>query len=128
MKIERISLAQTEASVNSPVRVAPAPQRTLKNTDNPLAPTVKAAQMERAMKTAAPAPLARPNLVRTSTPPVIPPSGFKKFLMGAGVLFASVGVVAGLISIVALGPIGLAVAGGAAALAAGMIWLGSKVK
>jgi hypothetical protein len=31
-------------------------------------------------------------------------------------------------SIIILGPIGLAVAGGAAALAAGMIWLGSKVK
>lgn len=128
MKIERISLAPTEASVTSPVRVAPAPQRTLKNTDNPLAPTVKAAQMERAMKTVASAPMARPNFVRTSSQPVIPPSGFKKFLMGAGVLLASVGVVAGFISIIALGPIGLAVAGGAAALAAGMIWLGNKVK
>jgi hypothetical protein len=52
----------------------------------------------------------------------------KKFLAFGGVLMASVGVVAGFVLIVALGPIGLAVAGGAAALAAGMIWLGSKVK
>jgi hypothetical protein len=84
--------------------------------------------MARAMKTAAAAPTEAPNLVRSSSPPVIPPSGLKKFLMGAGVLLASVGVVAGFISIVVLGPVGLAVAAGAAALAAAMIWLGSKAK
>jgi len=130
MKIERISLAATEASVTSPVRPISAPRTdrtTLRNTDNPLEPTVKAAQMARAMKTAATAPAQAPNLSRSSSEPVIPPSGFKKFLMAGGVLLASVGVVAGFISMVALGPIGLGAAAGAAALAAGMIWLGSKV-
>lgn len=128
MKIERISPARTESSATSPVRPMSAPRTELLNTDNPLAPTVKAAQMARAMKTAATAPLEAPSLSRTSSPPVIPPSGLKKFLAFGGVLMASVGVVAGFVLIVALGPIGLAVAGGAAALAAGMIWLGSKVK
>lgn len=129
MKIERISLAATEASVNSPVRPISAPRTDLRNTDNPLAPTVKAEQMARAMKTAATAPVAAPpNLSRSSSEPVIPPSGFKKFLMLGGVLMASVGVVAGFVSIAALGPIGLGIAGGAAVLAAAMIWLGSKVK
>lgn len=135
--MNRISPALTEASVTSPTTkttVSRTPRATnttrtiLINTDSPLVPTVKAEQMARAMKTAATAPPAAPNLVRPSSPPVIPPSGLKKFLMLGGVLMASVGVVAGFISIVVLGPIGLAVAAGAAALAAAMIWLGSKVK
>jgi len=49
-------------------------------------------------------------------------------LLGAGALISSVGVVGGLLSIVALGPLGLAVAAGAGVLGAAMIWLGGKAK
>jgi hypothetical protein len=49
-------------------------------------------------------------------------------LLGIGAAIGSLGVVGGFMSIIILGPIGLAVAGGAAALAAAMIFIGSKVK
>ena len=133
---ERVSLALTEASVNSPVRADRAPKVrrvALINSDNPLAPTLKAEQIVRAARVAAPTPpsrpvAARPNLYRSSTPPTAPPSKFKRFLLAVGAAVGSLGVVGGFMSIIIFGPIGLAVAGGAAALAAGMIWLGSKVK
>lgn len=132
MKIERISLAQTEASVNSPIRATlPSDRTQLRNTDSPLTPTVRAAQMERAMKIASPMPPSRP------APPPAParatdqqakPSGFKRLLLGAGALLSSVGVVGGFMSIIALGPVGLAVAAGAGVVGAALIWLGGKVK
>jgi len=133
MKIERISLAQTEASVNSPVRAAPRPDRTtLRNTDSPLTPTVKATQMARAMKQVNCVPPSRPTTAPTPTPAPAQatekPSVFKRMLLGAGALISSVGVVGGLLSIVALGPLGLAVAAGAGVLGAAMIWLGGKAK
>jgi len=126
---ERVSLALTEASVNSPGRADRAPKVrrvALINSDNPLAPTLKAEQIARVARAATPP--AQPNSVRSSTPPTTPPSKFKRVLLAVGAAVGSLGVVGGFMSIIILGPIGLAVAGGAAALAAGMIWLGSKVK
>lgn len=132
MKIERISPAQTEASVTSPARAAPRPDRTeLRNTDSPLVPTIKAAQMARAMSQVNRVPPSRPTIAPAPTPApaqAAKPSVFKRVLLGAGAIISSVGVVGGLLSIVALGPLGLAVAAGAGVLGAAMIWLGSKVK
>lgn len=132
MKIERISLALTEASVTSPARAAPRPDRTtLRNTDSPLVPTIKAAQMARAMSRVNRVPPSRPTIAPTPTPApaqAAKPSVFKRVLLGAGALIASVGVVGGFVAIVALGPIGLAVAAGAGVLGAAMIWLGGKAK
>ena len=132
MKIERISPAQTEASVTSPTRATLQSDRTqLRNTDSPLTPTVKAVQMARAMKTASPTPPSRPTAPPAqaqTTEQAAKPSVFKRFLLGAGALISSVGVVGGLLSIVALGPVGLAVAAGAGVVGAAMIWLGGKAK
>ena len=128
MKIERISLSKTEASVNSPVRTAPRAKRlALCNTDSPLAPTLKAEQLRRSLATTPMRTATKP----TPKPPVVTtpkPSVFKRVLLGIGALVSSVGVVAGLLSMVVLGPIGLAVAAGVGAVGAAMIWLGGKVK
>jgi len=127
--VNRIAhVARSEASVVSPYRPPrsePIPVRNNgTNSDYPLAPQrVRYATAEPAR----PAPLSRHPMPQPSEPQP-KPSVKQRLMLLTGVLLASVGTVAGLISIAALGPIGIGVAAGAALLGFALIRIGAKLK
>lgn len=61
-------------------------------------------------------------------PPPLPASKLSRILLAAGAIVIALGIPAGVLSIIALGPVGLAIAGAAAAIGAALIWLGSKAE
>jgi len=118
------SVARSEASVISPYRPPrsePVPiSKQWINSDYPLAPQhvrYTTPQPVKPVQQSTPAPKPEPK-----------PSVAKRVVMGIGALLASVGTVAGLLSIAALGPVGLAVAAGAAVLGIVLIRSGSTMK
>lgn len=127
--MNRIStVAVSEASVVSPYRPPrskPIPVRNNgTNSDYPLAP-----QRVRYATSAPARPVAQPqNPLPQPAEPQPKPSAKKLLMVLAGVLMASVGTVAGLMSIIALGPVGLGVAAGAALLGFALIRIGAKLK
>lgn len=124
--LKRVSFARSEQSVTSPMRPA-TPEKSSKRRDwrnsDTLHPIVPANVARIKNKTiAANTPIARPP--KTPTPaPEKRPSKLKKAMALVGVLACSLGVVAGLVSIAAIGPLGLAAAGGSAAVGAALIFL-----
>lgn len=114
--LARQSVAVSEASVTGPYRPSndtARPRQVWANSDNPLSP-----KQVRFANNVVPLHTARQ---RTVIPPPAPAAQPEKQKLGflakaaalAGVLLCSVGTVAGLISIVALGAIGVGVAAGA---------------
>jgi len=78
-----------------------------------------------------PAPRTRPRVVRPpriEEPAAPPASKLKRFLSTASALCFMFGVPLGIVSMVGLGPAGLALAGGAVALSIGLFWLSGKVQ
>ena len=124
--IARPSVAISEATVTGPYRptnnIVPLRPRT-QNSDNPLAPKQLRPSQLRPV-TSQPAP--QPAQAQAAQPKQPKRSVGKMLASLAGVLMCSVGVVGGLVSIVGLGPIGLAVAVGAAVVGAIFIKLGTK--
>lgn len=112
---KRVSFAPSEQSVTSPFRPSTPTQnnkrRDWRNSDtlHPIVPANVARIRNQGLAANMPAP------ARTQLPAVQEQITSKKrrFAAVLGVLSCSVGVVAGLISIAALGPIGFAVAAGA---------------
>jgi hypothetical protein len=127
--MNRISaVAVSEVSVTSPYRPprsAPIPVRNNgTNSDYPLAP-----QRVRYAASAPARPVTQPQRPLPQAAEAQPKPSAKKLLTAlAGVLMVSVGTVAGLVSIAALGPIGVGVAGGAALLGFALIRLSAKLK
>jgi hypothetical protein len=127
--MNRISaVAVSEVSVTSPYRPprsAPIPVRNNgTNSDYPLAP-----QRVRYAASAPARSVTQPQRPLPQAAKDQPTPSVKKRLMAlAGALVASVGTVAGLMSIVALGPVGLGVAAGAAVLGFALIRLSAKLK
>lgn len=119
----------SEASVNGPYRPTRTPMNNVtpfrqqwKNTDYPLAPKQLPPQNRVPVVVSQPA---KPP-VTVAAQPQDKRTFWHKATALAGVAMCSLGVVAGLVSIVALGPIGLAVAAGAAVVGIGLMGLSSK--
>lgn len=130
VNLRRVSFAPTEASVTGPYRpqdVNTAPRDGWRNSDTiyPRTP----AHIDRIRQL----PAANQSMRQAQPLPPVPqpaapqPMSLGRRIIGLiGVACASVGTVAGLVSIVALGPIGLAVAGGAFVLGLVLIRASSK--
>ncbi len=124
--LKRVSFALSEKSVTSPLRPAipTSGRRDWRNSDtlHPIVPANVARIRNQAL--AANTPISRP----APPPPADPqiPSKKRRGLALSGVLSCSLGVVAGLVSIAALGPIGIAVAAGAAIFGAALIRIGTR--
>lgn len=120
--LARIS-ANTAESVVSPFRPSRKPDPvSWRNSDQYQLPRAKVEQIKRAPAANRPKMKYEPR----RTPPPAPPSKWKAALSTVGGLAVSVGVIGGLLSIVALGPIGIAVAVGAGVIGAALIRAGAK--
>lgn len=109
-RISQVTIAPSEASVTGPYRPSndtARPRQGWTNSDYPLAPS-------RPVRFDPPNPLPPVQAQPQPNPePQQRVSIVRKLVAIAGVLCVSLGTVGGLVSIAALGPIGLAVAGGA---------------
>ena len=104
------------------------PARPSAVTDAHLRADIAARTMESRIKSNRTASI-RPVPRRANPPPLpLPASKLARFLLAAGACVIGLGIPLGMLSMVALGPVGLAVAGAAAALGAALIWLGSKAQ
>lgn len=108
-RISQVTIAPSEASVTGPYRPSndtARPRQAWTNSDYPLAPA-------RPVRFDPPNPLP-PVQAQPQPAPEQKKMGIgRKLIALAGVFMCSVGTIAGLVSIAALGPIGLAIAGGA---------------
>lgn len=127
--LHRPSPAVTDVSVSGPWRPAsapiPIPGRPGETTDSHL----RADQLARAMEARIRSLPARPSRPLPDSPPPAPPAAprasvLARVLLISGAAVAMLGIPAGFLSIIGLGPLGLAVAAGAAALGAALIALG----
>jgi hypothetical protein len=134
--MNRVTLSRpslvSEASVTGPYRPSndtARPRQVWANSENPLAPKpvrfannvvpLKAARLRSSSKPAQPAP--QPAQPKKQTLGLL-----AKAATLTGMLLCSLGVVGGFVSIVALGPLGLAVAAGAGVLGATLIKFGTR--
>lgn len=130
--LTRPSVTISEASVTGPYRPSndtARPRQVWANSDNPLTPKpIRFANNVVPLHAARQRPVVLP--AQPAPSPVQhqqPRRSVGKMLTSlAGVLLCSIGVVGGFVSIVALGPLGLAVAAGAGILGAALIKLGTK--
>ena len=121
--IRRVSLPLSEKSVTGPYR--PQPKRKEWTNSDVSLPTLPA-NVSRIRKANVMPPSASKK--PTTPPPAAkhPLSLGKRIAALAGVLCCSIGVVGGLVSIVALGPVGIGIAAGAAVVGAVLIKLGTQ--
>lgn len=138
---------RSESTVDSPISPLPRTRNPLPRTRNPLPGTpeshttwqnsdypLAAGRVPRMVSAAPVTPTAHPIPAPAANPAAqIPaaepkPSRLRRAILGAGAFLGSFGVVGGFISIIGLGPLGLAVAGGAAVAAAILLKLGASIR